>query len=169
MQYEFLFGGEMYTVELEKSGDLFKARVGDREYTIDACRASGSLISFIMNDRSVLAHMVRGESEWVLGVGGRQYVLEDPDAGGEAASDGAGGGGGSGLIQTPMPGKIVEVLVKEGDEVESGQALLIVESMKMQNEICADVNGVVRKIHFQAGDLANFGDPLVEIDVEEGE
>ncbi len=167
MQYEFLFGGETYTVELEKSGELFKARLGDKEYTIDACQASGSLLSFIMNGRSVLAHLVRGEKEWVLGVGGRQYVLEDPDKAGESASGGVAGGG-SGLIETPMPGKIVEVLVEEGEKVACGQALLIVESMKMQNEILADVDGVVRKIHFQAGDLANFGDPLVEIDVEEG-
>ncbi len=163
MQYEFEQGGEIHTVSLERKGDLFLARVGDREYTIDACRATDSLLSFIVDGRSVLAHLARGETGWVLGVGGRQYIFNDP-----AAADGEAAGGlagsGDGMIATPMPGKVVEVLVEEGAEVKAGQPVLILESMKMQNDITAGRDGVVKKIHFKAGDLANFGDPLVEIE-----
>lgn len=164
MQYEFMHGGETYTVDLDNKGDVFTARIGDKEYAVDACQASQSLLSFIVDGRSVLVHMARGETGWVLGVGGKQYVLEDPSAAEEAAAGGAGGGGGDGMITTPMPGKVVEVLVETGAAVEAGQPLLILESMKMQNEIKADVTGTVKQIHFSAGDLANFGDPLVEIE-----
>jgi biotin carboxyl carrier protein len=51
--------------------------------------------------------------------------------------------------------------------VVKDQPLLVVESMKMQNDICSDVKGVVKKVHFKAGDQASFGDPLVEIEVEQ--
>ncbi len=167
MQYEFLYGGETYTVSLEKRGDLFKARIGDREYSIDASQPANQLLSLIIDGRSVLAHLAHDEKGWSLGLGGRQYVLADPAAAGETGAAGGAGGGGDGKITTPMPGKIVEVLVNPGDAVEPGQPLLILESMKMQNEINSDVKGIVKEIHFAAGDLANFGDPLVEIDVDE--
>jgi biotin carboxyl carrier protein len=166
MQYEFLYGGETYTVSLEKTGDLFKAVIGDREYSVDASRPASQLLSLIVDGRSVLAHVAHDEKGWSLGVGGRQYVLADPAAADETGAAGEVGGG-DGKITTPMPGKIVEVLVSQGDAVEPGQPLLILESMKMQNEINSDVKGIVKTIHFAAGDLANFGDPLVEIDVEE--
>jgi len=167
MQYEFRYGSETYTVDLEKKGKVYQAKLGDREFTVDACKVSERLLSFIVDGRSVLAHLARGETGWVLGLSGKQYVLEDPSADDERAAGGAGGGGGDGKIVTPMPGKVVEVLVEEGAEVTAGQALLILESMKMQNEINADVDGVVKTVHFKAGDLANFGDPLVEIEPAE--
>ena len=69
-------------------------------------------------------------------------------------------------IKTSMPGRIVKVFVKEGDKVREGQAVLVLEAMKMQNDIVSDVTGVVRKIHFKAGEQASFGEPLIEIDVE---
>lgn len=163
MQYEFQSGSETFEVTLERKGGVFQARIGDREYTVDACRASEQLLSFIVEGRSVLAHLSRGETGWILGVGGKQYVLDDPSAVGVETAGGASGGG-TGLIATPMPGKIVEVLVEQGAAVKAGEPLLILESMKMQNEIAADVDGVVKTIHFKAGDLANFGDPLVEIE-----
>lgn len=168
MQYEFFCNNETYTVALEKKGDVFEATVGERTYSIDARRATDRLLSFIVDGRSVLAHLVRGDAGWALGLGGRQFVLEDPSAAEEKSAGPGAGGGGDGHIATPMPGKIVEVLVAEGDEVTVEQPLVILESMKMQNEIKSDVDGVVSKIHRAAGDLANFGDPLIEIEVAEG-
>jgi hypothetical protein len=70
MQYDFMHGGETYTVVLDKKGDVFTASIGDREYAVDACQASQNLLSFIVDGRSVLVHMARGETGWVLGVGG---------------------------------------------------------------------------------------------------
>jgi len=91
------------------------------------------------------------------------YHLAEPTE--EVSAGGGSAQGGDGMICTPMPGKIVTVHVKEGDEVEKDQPLLVVESMKMQNDILSDVKGVVKKVHFNPGDQASFGDPLVEIEV----
>ena len=70
---------------------------------------------------------------------------------------------GEGLVTAPMPGKVLRVLVKEGESVKTGQGLLVLEAMKMENEIPAPRDGVVRKIYVKEGDTVNTGDPLIEI------
>ena len=70
----------------------------------------------------------------------------------------------NGLISTQMPGKIVKILVQEGDEVEEGQSLLIVESMKMENDIASPFKGKVTKINVQTGDLAQPGESLIDLE-----
>jgi glutaconyl-CoA decarboxylase len=62
-----------------------------------------------------------------------------------------------------MPGKIWKLNVKEGDSVSEGQLVLILEAMKMENEIFSPVSGTVSKIHCKEGDSVNTGDALVEI------
>jgi biotin carboxyl carrier protein len=67
-------------------------------------------------------------------------------------------------IDAPMPGKIVEVLVEEGSDVKAGEPILILEAMKMQNEISSHVDGVIKKIAIRQNDSVMKDDLLVEID-----
>jgi len=62
-----------------------------------------------------------------------------------------------------MPGKVVRLLVSEGDQVTAGQGLLIMESMKMETELTAGVAGSVSRIHVAGGQQVGQGDPLVDI------
>jgi biotin carboxyl carrier protein len=68
------------------------------------------------------------------------------------------------LVTAPMPGKIVELLVEESSQVKEGEAILILEAMKMQNEIIAQVSGKVKKISVKAGDSVTKDDVLMEIE-----
>ena len=70
-------------------------------------------------------------------------------------------GAGEASVNAPMPGKIVKVLVSEGQQVNSGDVLLILEAMKMQNEIAATQAGTVKAINVAAGQSVKAGDPLV--------
>jgi acetyl-CoA/propionyl-CoA carboxylase biotin carboxyl carrier protein len=79
------------------------------------------------------------------------------------AQAGGGGGAGNGTITAPMQGTIVKVLVAEGDVVETGQAILVLEAMKMENHINAETAGTVKEIRVQAGDTVGTGDTLVVI------
>ena len=164
MEHEYLFEGNTYTVKFEEGKDGFQVCVGDATYEINASPLSEGQLSLVIGGRSVLVHTARNERGRIICIGGVPYQLDYPSE--DYGSGGASGGAGDGVIATPMPGKIVEVYVKEGDPVEKEQPLLVVESMKMQNDILSDVKGVVKKVHFKAGDQASFGDPLVEIDVE---
>ncbi|MGH8983923.1 MAG: biotin/lipoyl-containing protein, partial [Acidimicrobiia bacterium] len=69
-----------------------------------------------------------------------------------------------GTVSAPMQGTIVKVLVNEGDAVEPGQALLVLEAMKMENHINAELGGTVKDIRVAAGDNVGTGDVLVVIE-----
>jgi acetyl-CoA/propionyl-CoA carboxylase biotin carboxyl carrier protein len=77
---------------------------------------------------------------------------------------GASGAGGSGTISAPMQGTIVKVLVAVGDAVEAGQAVLVLEAMKMENHINAETAGTVKEIRVAAGDSVGTGDVLAVIE-----
>lgn len=80
-----------------------------------------------------------------------------------AAGGGAGGGGGNGTITVPMQGTIVKIEVEVGQEVEAGQSLLVLEAMKMENQINSDVSGTVAEIKVSAGDTVGGGDTVIVI------
>jgi pyruvate carboxylase subunit B len=62
-----------------------------------------------------------------------------------------------------MPGRVVELLAAEGDEIEAGQGIVVLEAMKMENEISSEHSGTVHKIHVEPGSTVEGGDPLFEI------
>jgi acetyl-CoA/propionyl-CoA carboxylase biotin carboxyl carrier protein len=107
----------------------------------------------------------------------RVWLPEAPAAG-EAATRGAsrsgrvskptlsagGGGTGGGTVSAPMQGTIVKVLVAQGDAVEPGQALLVLEAMKMENHINAEQGGTVKEVRVAAGDTVGTGDVLIVIE-----
>lgn len=72
-------------------------------------------------------------------------------------------GASAGTIKSPMPGKVVKVLVQEGQAVEVGTPIIVVEAMKMENELAAEVAGSVQKIFVAAGDAVEGGAKLVTI------
>jgi biotin carboxyl carrier protein len=71
--------------------------------------------------------------------------------------------GGEGIIHPPMPGRVISIKVKEGDSVKMGSPLMVLEAMKMQNEIVSNIDGIVREIRVSEGDLVESGDVLVII------
>ncbi|MDD4237091.1 MAG: biotin/lipoyl-binding protein [Desulfotomaculaceae bacterium] len=74
-----------------------------------------------------------------------------------------GGGGGGGALCAPMPGTILDVKVKVGDAVKLGDVLLILEAMKMENELQADKAGTVKEVKVTKGQAVNGGDQLIVI------
>ena len=82
-----------------------------------------------------------------------------------SASDGAN----DGVIASPMPGRVVKNLVNEGDAVSKGQGVVVVEAMKMENELKAPVDGIVKQLYAKDGDLVDAGTPLVDIALAEVE
>jgi glutaconyl-CoA/methylmalonyl-CoA decarboxylase subunit gamma len=67
------------------------------------------------------------------------------------------------MVLSPMPGRVVKVLVAEGDQVEAGAPLIVVEAMKMENELVSARSGTVRKVHVARGQTVEGGARLVEV------
>jgi biotin carboxyl carrier protein len=94
-----------------------------------------------------------------------EFALQDPRKALLAAAGGGAAAGGT--LTAPMPGKVVKLLVKEGDKVEEGQALLILEAMKMQNEYKSPSPGTVTKLHVGEGSTVETASPMVELKAHE--
>jgi len=99
-------------------------------------------------------------------VEGRTFQIEVPEA--KAAGPKKRGGGGgrkrSGIVSASMPGKVVTVEVAVGDEVAEGQTVLILEAMKMQNEVAAPIAGTVTSVNCEDGQNVEANTPLVVIE-----
>lgn len=120
--------------------------------------------SILRDGRSYLARVGKVRDGYQVEVDGTgaTVVLRDPRA---MMSRGAGGASsGRQSIAAPMPGKIVRVLVAVGDAVEAGQGLVVVEAMKMQNEMKAPRAGTVVQVKAAAGDTVTSGDILIVIE-----
>ncbi|MCH2643633.1 MAG: hypothetical protein MKZ52_06155 [Candidatus Thalassarchaeum sp.] len=107
------------------------------------------------------------DGKWEVSIDGNLYEVEIDQAsrrGQRKKRDSSRGGrSSSGLISSAIPGKIVSVLVSEGDKVDSGSVVIVLEAMKMQNEIKAGIDGKVEKIMCEPGERIEANVPLMEI------
>mgnify|MGYP001276450905 CR=1 FL=1 len=105
-------------------------------------------------------------TSWSATVEGKTFQIEIPDAAPVAKKKRSGGGKKkkSGTVSANIPGKVVTVEVKQGDEVVEGQVILILEAMKMQNEIQAPVTGTVTSVNCEEGQAIEANIPLVIIE-----
>jgi len=140
--------GRCYTLELRDLGDGEYLLIDD--HTVYNCRVDNS-----HNHPDHIEISLRGVSYPVK--------LTDPKRL-RSAQSGAEHDKGTAQIVAPMPGKVVRVLVEAGSEVEAGAGILVVEAMKMQNEMKAPKAGQVVSIHAQVGSTVNAGDVLAVID-----
>ena len=107
--------------------------------------------------------------KWLATVEGRTFEIEIPDSGPVVKKRRTAGGKKkkSGTVSANIPGKILTIEVSEGQEVTEGQVILILEAMKMQNEIQAPVNGKVVSVNCEEGQSIEANVPLVVIEPKE--
>jgi biotin carboxyl carrier protein len=122
----------------------FPAAGGDYEWTrASVVQAQPGVYSVVCGSRSYEVKIVPAASGWAVDVAGRHFVLEVGDPRESVRKPSAMGGNGPLRLVAPMPGKVVHILVNPGDRVEPGQGLVVVEAMKMQNEVKAPRSGNV--------------------------
>jgi biotin carboxyl carrier protein len=120
--------------------------------------------SVLVDGRSFEARAVPGAQGLSVLAGGRQFLAEVRDARNFSRSSRAALGGGRQNLVAPMPGKVIRVLVAKGDVVEAGQGLVVVEAMKMQNEMKASRPGQVMDVRVRDGDTVSAGQALVVLE-----
>lgn len=166
MELNLCIDGVEKKVDVEKKNGVFHFNIDGNEYNVTAEALSNGSFAYFVDNRSFVAHLTKGGDGTHLAVEGRNYLIE-----GEGEDDdqrgGATSGHADGKVESPMPGNIIAVHVKEGDTVEANEAVVVIESMKMQNEIISPCNGEVIKVGCAVGEQVNFGDLLVEITPQE--
>ena len=124
-------------------------------------RLSLAFIPFWWTGRSFEARAIRTEGGLRLALDGRHFTVEVRDPRDRGQKPAAAVGAGRRNVAAPMPGKVIRVLVRQGDAVEVGQGLVVVEAMKMQNEMKALRGGHVVEVRVQDGATVSAGDVLV--------
>jgi pyruvate carboxylase subunit B len=163
MEFEFACDGQNYKLSIEKKKEKYLVTLDGQPVDVDVKVISANALSLLLGERSVQAYVADGKGKKHVAITGEEYLLDEVTPGEKRFAKGAIPGAEEG-ISTPMPGKVVKVLVSVGEEVRAHQSLLIVEAMKMENEISTPKEGVVKEIFVKPGDLVNPGDPLVHVE-----
>jgi biotin carboxyl carrier protein len=166
MRYFVTIDGEEHVVDVsELPGGRYDVRLAEGDSLDAEIIARDGLFTMRVQGR-VLDLVIDGEPPdlEVFASGHRAAIKVESDRMRAAASvRGRGPSVADGIVRSPMPGKVVKVLVEEGDEVAEGASLAVVEAMKMENELFAPRAGVVQKVFVQPGDAVEGGASLVTV------
>ncbi len=160
-------GDQNYTVEIEEIGkSLYRVSVDGNEILVDGKKTGRSNYSLIINHRSFEVDVDIADTEYRVLVDGRTYHIDLMDERRMRV-----GGFQSGIqlqgrqhISVPMAGKVIAVLVNEGDHIEKGQGLVIVEAMKMENEVRSPIQAEVKEVKVKAGQAVESGELLLVVE-----
>jgi biotin carboxyl carrier protein len=164
MTYDVTIDGKDYRLELDRVDGRWACRVNGDAVEIDAVLARRDVLSILIGGKAYEIKRERTPVDMHLWVGSVRYAVQLRDPRSLRSRASADDGKGPRKLLAPMPGKVVRVLVKEEAEVEAGQGVLVVEAMKMQNEIKSPKKGVVRKMMATEGAAVNAGDVLAVVE-----
>ncbi len=164
MKYVTTIDGKEFQIEVV---DERHVRVNDRLLTVNFESVSGQPVySLILEGKSFETYVYPGEEDWQVLLRGHLFQVKVEDEREKRLRAAAGGGvaeGGEFKLKAPMPGLVVSVPVSEGEEIKKGQVLVILESMKMQNELKAPRDGKVDRIRVKAGESVEQKQTLLSV------
>lgn len=164
MKYDVLLSGARRSIEFIPPGHTSSpvtAIIDGRMVAADIAKISSGVFSILLGGRSFEVTVEEAAEDLMVHVAGREYLMKiiDPRswrarAGGNIALEGRQ------QVVAPMPGKIVRVLVAAGQNVEVNQGLLVIEAMKMQNEIRSPKSGAIERLLVREGQTVSAGEIL---------
>ena len=165
MKFIAKHSGENVEVEVQRQGSGYRVRLGDRWVAVDLARVGNYVHSLRMEDGTQvgLVHHREGTTHQIT-LGGATVTVDviDPLALRRKQRDDDSSAGG--VLKALMPGRVVRLLVEKGAHVRKGDGVLILEAMKMENEINAPVDGTVDQIFVEAGRTVEGGADLMHIE-----
>jgi len=155
-----------HVVELERDGENFRVILDGHPVDADVVKVAASSVSILLDGQSFEVHVTPAlEGKLKLQSGPHEFTAEVQDP---RAWRGRKHGGleaeGRQQVLVPMPGKVIRLLVKEGDTVQAGQGLIVIEAMKMQNEIRSPKSGKVERLLTKEGQTVNVGEVLAWVE-----
>jgi biotin carboxyl carrier protein len=166
MRFAATVDGAAHVIEVSGRAGCFRVVIGDRVWEVDAHLSSQGIVSLLVDGASWVAEVQEEDGLFVVDVRGETYrvAVEEETRhlirtrGGDAA------GPAGDVVKAPMPGKVTQVVVAAGDRVAVGDPLLVIEAMKMENELRARTAGLVREVRVAAGQAVNPGDVLLVLE-----
>jgi biotin carboxyl carrier protein len=162
MKFDIRIGGKTRTIELTRNSESWSISADGSPLNADAVEIAPNIFSILLNGQS---HEIRITPQpggtLALQTGHQEFSAEviDPRAW-RGRRHGHVEAEGRQQVTAPMPGKVIRLLVRPGDKVKAGQGLLVVEAMKMQNEVRSPKTGIVECFLAREGQAVNAGDVL---------
>ena len=164
-RFTALVGEATHALEIEDLGDgRFRIAIDGREQIVDSRETGTGTFSLLIDHAAAEVSVTSRGEEFQVAVGGRTHMLRLLDERALRRRKSAGAADGAREVRAAMPGKVVAVLVEVGATVERGQGLLVIEAMKMENEIASPRAGTVAEIRVKPGQPVEAGELLVRID-----
>jgi biotin carboxyl carrier protein len=177
MRFIAELNGNEHVVEVDNHGlddGCYTMNLDGRQYEVEAQLMKSLLVSMLIDNHSYDVDVEKASIEPLDGrlsvrVRGRVVKFEMLDERRKKMKEAQAGRldhGGAALVSSPMPGKVMKLLVAEGDEITEGQGVVVVEAMKMENELKSPIAGIVKSIKAHEGDAVESGAALVLIEHE---
>lgn len=165
MIYDVTIEGKSHRVEVRRANGGWICKLDDKDVPVDVISAGEGVLSLLLQGKSYEVKRESGPTGAHIWVGSNRYRVEVRDPRSLRNRRGAGDAeDGPRKLLAPMPGKVVRVLVEEHASVQAGQGIVVVEAMKMQNEIRSPKKGVVQKLMATVGASVNAGEVLAIVD-----
>ena len=166
MRFVVQLDGQTLTVEVEGRGDRFLVTIDGDQFQVDARAPRPGALSLLIDGASYLADVRDDDGHILVEIAGETYRLRVEEElrarlRGQLASTGPRG---ARVVSAPMPGKVVTLLVGVGDQVAVGSGLIVIEAMKMENELRSTISGEVREIRVAVGEAVIAGQILLVIE-----
>ncbi len=159
MDYQYQFGDAVHSVQLERDSEAIRVTIGDRIYSVTVLHAHAGEVSFTVDGVTYTAFVAGKSAGHFVAIEGDVYELKQPDARRARRKHHHG----EDNLTASMPGQVTKVLVGQGETVQRGQPLIVLEAMKMEIKITAPHDGRVAKVLVQAGQVVDRGQRLIEI------
>jgi len=164
MTYDILIDARHYRLELECGQKGWSCRIDGRPIEVDAVLARPNVLSLAIGNKVYEVKSEQVGADLHLWVGSVLFAVEVSDPRSLRGRARSRDDRGPQKLTAPMPGKVVRVLVSQGAEVEAGAGILVVEAMKMQNEVKSPKKGTIQKILVTEGTAVNAGDVLAIVE-----
>jgi biotin carboxyl carrier protein len=167
MGYIARSGGQDHRLDVRRDTTGLHVRLDGREFRLDLLQVDPGLYSLLIDGRSYEIGVLELEEALMVLVDGQPFRVEIQDERRQRLRSAAARGevaAGRRVVTAPMPGKVVRLLVRPGQAVRSGDGIIVVEAMKMENELKAPAAGTVKEVRVEEGKAVSGGDVLVVIE-----
>jgi acetyl/propionyl-CoA carboxylase alpha subunit len=164
MTYEIAIDGKSYRLDLSQVEGRWSCRLDGREVEVDAVLARPNVLSLRIGNKAYEVKCERVGGDVHIWVGSQRFAVDLRDPRSLRGRTRALDDHGPKKLTAPMPGKVVRILRTQGAEVEAGTGVLVVEAMKMQNEVKSPKKGTIQKILVSEGTAVNAGDVLAIVE-----
>jgi biotin carboxyl carrier protein len=158
------FGGRSVRVEVRGESGRYQVTLDGQPLDVDFQATGRHFASLIVDGESYEAGIVRQQDGYTVAIGGATFDVELRDAARGAGASARPRAAGPVGIKAPMPGKVVRVLAVVGQQVQAGEGLLVMEAMKMENELKAPRAGRVREVHVSERQAVETGALLLVLE-----